>query len=383
MEWRPLMDFVVATSSFCKEIFLDTNKKERLLWLQYVVHRLTDNPDGAIGCLNALKDSLEDKDTIVHLNHQTHYNTIQKDVIDKMVSHLQLGWKLNNVVQMYQNQEFSQLIDILKSSLSNGIELENMALTSQLEILLDCLWQEDDYRSIFMWAERYVDLSVEQLFKTRKPHTRIRNKWMECIRYGLAYIHQLLRHDEHEEEKYSKYKMSLTTCHRTNRIPKFLALSLDKCEVRLIKNIVSLIVLTQEEMNAVLTSVSSLQNILHQLLLGAKANMTDAPVDNMRSCVEIFDRTHTHLAESGNCCANNGALLLEAFDFGMVVLQKSGSARHVGLNDFLKDTAHCLFGMPSAHGKSHNCTTHVEMTWERTLQLCNVYMPIDKLMLNE
>lgn len=128
------------------------------------------------------------------------YNFYDVKTIRKTKIELQRKVSLISVTNLYKNNEFDELIPILKDSLTNTekIELTNgnvIKVSTQIELLLESLWNSERYKECFVWSEkclRYATNIFEGSFKNTSKY----NEWCESINFILKYVEALLNHQD-------------------------------------------------------------------------------------------------------------------------------------------------------------------------------------------
>lgn len=128
------------------------------------------------------------------------YNFFDIKSIRKSKIELQRKVSLISVTNLYKNNEFDELITILKDSLANTekIELTNgnvIKVSTQIELLLESLWNSERYKECFVWSEkclRYATNIFEGSFKNTSKY----NEWCESINFILKYVEGLINHQD-------------------------------------------------------------------------------------------------------------------------------------------------------------------------------------------
>lgn len=120
--------------------------------------------------------------------------------IRKCKTELQRKVSLISVTNLYRNNDFDKLIPILKDSLANTeiIELTNgniIKVSTQIEILLETLWNSEQYKDCFVWSEKCLRYATN-IFEGSFKNTSKQIEWCESINFIIKYVEALINHQE-------------------------------------------------------------------------------------------------------------------------------------------------------------------------------------------
>lgn len=143
------------------------------------------------------------------------YNFFDIKTIRKSKIELQRKVSLISVTNLYKNNEFDELIPILKDSLANAgkIELTNgnvIKVATQIELLLESLWNSERYKECFLWSEKCLTYATN-IFEGCFKNTPKYNDWCESINFILKFVEALINHQDNALNgmfllKYINYK---------------------------------------------------------------------------------------------------------------------------------------------------------------------------------
>ncbi|XP_055840261.1 calcineurin-binding protein cabin-1-like isoform X2 [Episyrphus balteatus] len=288
---------------------------------------------------------------------------------------------LNKVRDLYEQKRWKELIVILKDSLISSKEVKDSEawvrdLQTQFEVLLESIWQTGDFEECLMWAERCMQYGVSK-YIAEPGETYRQKKWAENINYVFTYLEALILNEGYQ----------ILDC-----LEKFLP--------RLVQNVIKLLAY---QLDAPFDKNNNLQHpleikrpwiVLHQVLLREENNspivIKTRPLDFTMETEEIEDllphsfltlfTAHEFLGKRQWCTRDSGQLLLYTIEMITPNLRAPlyDSCRDIVM-EYMEQTTYCLYGYPpkkarSRHIEEHEATS-VELTWQRAIQVFDLYRP--------
>lgn len=200
-EWLMLYNHIVFHSGlydFDVTESLALKYQMRLNWLQYGLSRYEYELRCSVNCLETIRDLLvsQDKSFTLILPNQQHNNKIDLKCVNEMIVTLERMINLNNVHQLYTDQQYTELVDILKDSLMNTTKLKNtdnlvMKLSEQFEVILECFWNLQLVEECLIWCERCLKYALDQ-FLNSSTNSQSYNDWAKCINFILIYVEAII-----------------------------------------------------------------------------------------------------------------------------------------------------------------------------------------------
>lgn len=172
--------------------------EKRLNWLQYGLARYEYDLRRSVNCLETIRDLIisHDDTFVLSLPNQLHNNKIDLETVKNSIVMLERMINLNNVQQLYTDQKYDELIEILKDSIVNTTKSKNtennvMKLSEQFEIILECFWSSRMIEECLVWCERCLKYALNRIL-TAKPHSSTHTEWSKNINYILTYVEAII-----------------------------------------------------------------------------------------------------------------------------------------------------------------------------------------------
>lgn len=170
----------------------------RLSWLQYCLARYEYDLRRSVNCLNAIRNLItsNDESFVLNLPNQANNNKVDMQTANDTIVMLERMINLNNVHQLYTDQKYNELIDILKDSLMNTTKSKNidnlvLKLNEQFEVILECFWNLQMVEECLIWCERCLKYGLDRFLDATlqsAPYT----DWAKCINFILSYIEAII-----------------------------------------------------------------------------------------------------------------------------------------------------------------------------------------------
>lgn len=170
----------------------------RLSWLQYCLARYEYDLRRSVNCLDGIRNLIHSNNELFVLNfpNQTNNNKIDMQTANETITMLERMINLNNVHQLYNNQKYNELIEILRDSLMNTTKSKNidnlvLKLSEQFEVILECFWNLQVVEECLIWCERCLKYAFDR-FSDTTLHSASCMEWAKCINFILSYIEAII-----------------------------------------------------------------------------------------------------------------------------------------------------------------------------------------------
>lgn len=170
----------------------------RLSWLQYCLSRYEYNLRRSVNSLDAIRNLIisNNESFVLNLPNQTNNNKIDMQTANETIIMLERMINLNNVQQLYTDQQYTELIEILKDSLMNTTKSKNidnlvLKLSEQFEVILECFWNLQMVEECLIWCERCLKYALDR-FLDALLHSASYMDWAKCINFILSYVEAII-----------------------------------------------------------------------------------------------------------------------------------------------------------------------------------------------
>lgn len=170
----------------------------RINWLQYCLSRYEYDLRRSVNCLEIIRDliTVRDGTFVLCLPNQANNSRIDVQMANETIVMLERMINLNNAHQLYADQQYGELIEILKDSLVNTTKAKNvknlvMKLSEQFEIILECFWNLQLIEECLIWCERCLKYALDQ-FLSVSSHSQLYADWAKNINFILTYIEAII-----------------------------------------------------------------------------------------------------------------------------------------------------------------------------------------------
>lgn len=341
---------------------------------------------------------------VLKLPNSKHNSHLDLATIDSIKISLQRAISINNVKSLYENEKYSDLADILIDNLTNSMKKINSTVQSndlftislkfstQFEVLLEALWMTEHYEQCTIWSERCLKYSLDKFVES--PAHR-QTEWAENVTFILTYIEALIMQES----------ISITDClgnYFSRLIQSITRVVVHQLDAPFDKNnnrlhaintkypwvILHHVIQREETRNyvaskkcssAVATTNGSVGvgTIISSTGGGDREELID---DAMPCSIMIFFTAHEHLGLRSWCTKHDSQLLLYTLDIVATRLRSPylEPYRDV-IAEYLEQVTYCLYGYPAKrvrarHIEEHDAT-NVDLTWDRAVQLFDLYRP--------
>lgn len=170
----------------------------RINWLQYCLSRYEYDLRRSVNCLETIRDLITARDTtfVLSLPNQANNSRIDVKTANETIVLLERMINLNNAHQLYSDQQYGELVEILKDSLVNTTKAKTvknlvMKLSEQFEIILECFWNLQLTEECLIWCERCLKYALDQ-FLSVSSHSQLYGEWAKSINFILTYIEAII-----------------------------------------------------------------------------------------------------------------------------------------------------------------------------------------------
>ncbi|XP_052866977.1 calcineurin-binding protein cabin-1-like [Anopheles cruzii] len=362
----------------------------RLLWIGYVLDCSVKNFDAALDHLYLLQEIICTADGArVELSfpNQQANTSISGEKIRELIGETERKLRIEQVKRHYEDGDFEQVVDILKDTLRYYTTVGNpnetfLSLVTQSQMLLESLWNIGEMEGCFVWSEKSFTFSVHQFVTAASQHdSRKTRQWASNVNFALLYIVSIIKQE-------GCFMFELLGANLSRLIQSLHRLLTHQLDPSVERNYTAQLCLIEcWRAWIILYHILERQDDLESLV---KVNRSSCIMDQNgtfevepeRLCnsVMMCFVAHELLGKKNWCSKGDSGLLFHTLD---VVVPKIRSPllepfREI-LNEYLEQMTYCLYGYPQKrprlrHIQDH-CAVQVALTWERAIQLFDLYRP--------
>ncbi|KAJ6646406.1 Calcineurin-binding protein cabin-1 [Pseudolycoriella hygida] len=386
VQWLALYNHLIFLSGFF-EVTCDEDKivyienRIRVFWLQYCLGKYEGDLQKAVDCLYSIDEVIQQQPEKyqIMLPNLKQNKKIDLVTCNELEKTLERTISLNSVNKLYHENDFDQLISILKDTIvTQAIQKTSdydspIRLSTQIEVFLEALWKIESYEECLIWSEKFLKLSVDNYLAAPSDTFR-QTEWGDMVSYVLTYIEALIKEESVEillclEKMCSRLIQSLSKI-----VVNQLDVSYDKNGSRThpvstkLPWIILYHILQREE------DCCPVQKYV------ADGREDDEAEDVIPNSLMIFFTAHDFLGRHRLCTNHNGGLLLFTLDVVAPRLRAPSMEpfRDI-ISEYLEQVTYCLYGYPSKKARSRHIGRHdainVELDWQRGIQLFDIYRP--------
>lgn len=403
--------------------------QKRLNWLQYGLSRYEYDLRRSVNCLETIRDLIMayDESAVLTLPNQAHNNKIELESVNESIIMLERMINLNNVRQLYGDQQYTELIEILQDSIVNTtksktIDNSVMKLSEQFEVILECFWNLNQIEECLIWCERCLRFALDQ-FISFSSFSASYNEWAKNINYILTYIEAIIVDESYLiGESFLNIQIhcfclfffsKIGFFEKFNKRAKLFPISvkcLGRYYARLIQSIVRIIShqLDTEEKASNQVHPINLKTpwiILHHFLQreedmkpsvkrmlstdsGSSSEIvpseeevvTDTEEDFIPKSISIFFTAHEYIGNRTWCTKDNGQLLLFIMDTVTPRLRTPSLERcRNEVLEYLEQITYCLYRYPGKRARLKHLEKHesqnIDLDWSHAIQLYDIFRP--------
>uniref|UniRef100_A0A182NFP7 Calcineurin-binding protein cabin-1 MEF2-binding domain-containing protein n=1 Tax=Anopheles dirus TaxID=7168 RepID=A0A182NFP7_9DIPT len=363
----------------------------RLLWIAYILDCSMQKYDQALDNLYELQELVEAPDrTCIELTfpNQRANTGVSSDSVRELIGETERKLRIERVKRHYDSGEHEQVVDILKDTLRYYTTVGNphesiLSLTIQTQMLMESLWSLAEMEECFLWSEKSLTYSVQQFVTAPVQHdSRKSRMWANNINFALLYIESIIK----QEGVAIIDILGRNLARLIQSLHRLLTHQLDPSGE---KNYTAQLCLVEcWRAWIVLYYVLERQDDMESLvklnrppgIVGDPSGTFDLESERLCNSIMMCFVAHELLGKKNWCSKGDSGLLYHTLD---VVVPKIRSPmlepfREI-LNEYLEQVTYCLYGYPQKrprlrHIQDH-CAVQVSLTWERAIQLFDLYRP--------
>lgn len=177
----------------------------RFLRLSYGFQIHYNNYKDALGYLykiDEIFDSEKYHDIIIDLKNCQHHKMLEHKLIKDMIVRIERKINMASVMQLYETQNYAELVDILLESIvystcpKVNIDTLMLKIQTQIQILLECLFSLNRIEECLLYAEKSLFYAVNN-YLTAPTEFRL-EEWATLINFCLVYIEAIIKEDGSE-----------------------------------------------------------------------------------------------------------------------------------------------------------------------------------------
>uniref|UniRef100_A0A182SQ67 Uncharacterized protein n=1 Tax=Anopheles maculatus TaxID=74869 RepID=A0A182SQ67_9DIPT len=347
----------------------------RLLWIAYILDCSRQQFDEALDHLYLLSEILDtsgEANIELNLPNQCANTSISKSSVRELISETERKLRITRVKRHYDSGEHEPVVTILKDTLQYYTSVGNpdesiLSLTIQTQMLLESLWSmaemeqfmtapvQHDSRKSRMWANNinFTLLYIESIIK--QEGVAIIDVLGKNLSRLIQSLHRMLTHqlDPSGEKNYTA-QLCLIEFWRAW--------------------IVLYYVLERQD------DMDSSVKLNRPPALADQCGALKLEPERLCNSIMMCFVAHELLGKKNWCSKGDSGLLFHTLD---VVVPKIRSPMlepfRETLNEYLEQVTYCLYGYPQKrprlrHIQDH-CAVQVSLTWERAIQLFDLYRP--------
>lgn len=364
----------------------------RVLWVKANLFMCQGDTEIALKTLELLIEDLQQSDSTkaltVKLPNCKYYSKIALSIVQKRLTWIERGKRLGQVQRLYDEQKYSELSAILQETFKYAKQRNevvtalklNVERVKQLSMLLDCLWQLEEYENCFIWAEACLNEAWQVYISSTDEYER--KKWgcsvLNCLEKLEICVESagttVLKYLDQKTARLVQNLIQIT-CHQLDVPDNSMEMPLES----VIPWILLHHVLQHEEDKERAKSRQS-QKSKHSD--SQDSEDSDDEDKDIPSPLMILFTGHEFLGRHAWCCMNEAKLLL--FTMKTIIPRMCGarlSQLREKIDKHMEQIFWCLYGHPSRtnktkpkHLEDHQVPT-IPLTWEVAQLLFEFYKP--------
>ncbi|XP_055643034.1 calcineurin-binding protein cabin-1-like isoform X2 [Toxorhynchites rutilus septentrionalis] len=352
----------------------------RYHWLNCIVSLFKNDLQSAMNRLEQIEKLIaqnsKESETISNQQLRKIYDS---DYIHNSIILLRRRICLGCVRNMYGERNYPELVAILKDSLINVTGTQSndnsiLSVPTQIELLLECLWNMADFTDCIKWAEKSLKYTTD-IFTLHPHDANHQQKYGKTINFILDYIISIIKEGSIDILGLESVSRMVQTMH------KILTVQLDPSDkyqshqytVQCWKiwEVVYYLLERQDDRNMIYRKNCWIVN---------DVSSNGIEDESMLNSVMMFFIAHELLGRRQWCSKENNELLFMMLD---VIVPKLRSplfeAYRDIINECLEQATYCLYGYPPRKGRTRHIQDHEatssQLTWEKAIQLFDIYRP--------
>ncbi|KAL6431043.1 hypothetical protein ACFW04_007057 [Cataglyphis niger] len=365
----------------------------RILWLKASIFLCQGDIDIVIETLELLLNRLQEMENkspspCIRLLNCKNNSQISAKLVKRKLTSIQRGQKLGEIQHLYDEKKYAELSYILQDTFKFAKQRHKLLITNenivdrvrQLTMLLDSLWQLQQYEECYVWAEACLNESWQNYLTSSDEAEQ--KKWTSSIVMALekleactievsVFIVKYL-----PESRLSRLVQNLVhiVCHQLDVPENAVEMPLET----VLPWILLHYILQYEEDKERAKVESPYKNKLHS----SHHSESDDEDDGIPPSIMILFTAHEFIGRHSWCCFNEAKLLF--FIMNLIIPQLEtplyASIKN-RLTKYLEQIFFCLYGHPNRVNKIRpkNLQDHMvpqmELTWEGAQLLFDFYKP--------
>lgn len=375
-------DFLQINLAFVDDDMDCTRKLLRLLRLSYGFQIHYNNYKDALGYLYKIEEVFDVekyREISIELRNCRHHKMLEFKTIKELIVKIERKINMASVKQLYETQNYAELVDILLESIvystcpKVNVDSLMLKIQTQVQILLECLFSLNRIEECLSFAEKSLFYAVNN-FLTAPTEFRL-EEWATLINFCLVYIESIIKEDGSE--------MLYTLNEKLPRLVQTLTIIIsNQHDTPIDKNNLKLHLLNLSIPWIILYPIVQREDDIANAMSGKKKDDQEVVEDFgviPNSLMMIFT-AHEILGRRQWCMKDNGKLWFFLLD-NLTSLYRTPLLEPYRdiIAEHLEQTTFCLYGFPAKKARLRHIEDHdaknVELTWERAIQLFDLYRP--------
>ncbi|XP_072762606.1 calcineurin-binding protein cabin-1 isoform X3 [Anoplolepis gracilipes] len=365
----------------------------RILWLKASIFLCQGDIDVVIETLELLLNRVQEMESkglspCIKLLNCKNNSQISTKLVKRKLTSIQRGQKLGEIQHLYDEKKYAELSYILQDTFKFAKQRHKLLINNenivdrvrQLTMLLDSLWQLQQYEECYVWAEACLNESWQNYLNS--PDEVEQKKWTNSIVMALekmevctievsVFIAKYL-----PESRLSRLVQNLVhiVCHQLDVPENAVEMPLET----VLPWILLHYILQYEEDKERAKVESPYKNKLHS----SHNSESDDEDDGIPPSIMILFTAHEFIGRHSWCCFNEAKLLF--FIMNLIIPQLEtplyASIKN-RLTKYLEQIFFCLYGHPNRANKirskylQDHLVPQMELTWEGAQLLFDFYKP--------
>ncbi|XP_055540519.1 calcineurin-binding protein cabin-1-like isoform X2 [Wyeomyia smithii] len=351
----------------------------RFLWLTYLISMQQQNYYRALKELEQMLLLFSNQSELlcITLPNQRHNNFFNKYSVQQLIAELKRKIGLCAVEHLYNEKKYNEVVDLLKLNLVHlsdiPVETDLLNVLCQMEVLLECLWNVENYSECLSWAEQVLKYTSDIFISLSDSYTQ--KCWSKTINFTLDYILAIIKRNIIDISNFQNLARMVQSIH------EMLTYLLDPHQD---KYLCDYYTVDCDKAWAILYYI--LESDDDKILVFRSNRISDetSPLEmeeeTLFGSIMIFFVAHELLGRRQWCSNNNSYILEMMLD---VIAPMLRSPLLEPYRDFiiecLEQTTYCLYGYPQKKGRTRHIQDHEAtqkiLTWKRAVQLFDIYRP--------
>ncbi|KAI4485580.1 hypothetical protein M0802_012702 [Mischocyttarus mexicanus] len=365
----------------------------RVLWLKATIFLCQGDTEIVIETLELLLDQLKVLESQNHnicliLPNCKCNSQISLKIVEKKLKSIQRSQKLGEIQHLYDEKKYAELSCVLQDTFKFARQKHKLLSANQniierdkqLAILLDSLWQLQNYEDCYIWAEACLNESWQNYLNACEDAEQ--KKWTRSVVNCLEKLEACTKEISVFAVKYlpesclSRLVQNLVhiVCHQLDIPENALEMPLET----VLPWILLHYILQYEEDKERAKSESTYKNKSHN----SHNSESDDEDDGIPPSIMILFIAHDFIGKHSWCCFHDAKLLFFTMN---LIIPKLETPQFTTIKNkltkYLEQIFYCLYGHPNRLNKSkpkhleEHGAPQMELTWEGAQLLFDFYKP--------